>query len=442
MTDRNAKGASRAESSSVASGAVTSKPYRLRRLLYTLAFYRSRGSQLKHELPEEAVRLHKLGPLPGQAVRSTRLWDRFAAAIRTRPWFFVVVVIPTLAAILYYGLIASDLYVAEARFVVRTPSQTAGPTSLGALLQNAGFSRSTDDTFSVHDFIQSRDIVAELSRKNDLVTLLSRPEGDFLRRYPPIWGRRNFEQLYESYNNFVNVEFDTSTGISTLQVQAFRPDDSVRLARAVLASSESLINRMNDRARRDLVETGEADVRRAEKRVADAQLAITAYRLRTRDLDPRAQATASYTLAGQLSLQLANARAQLHQLETASPSSPQLPPLRAGVAALQTQLARANAELTGNNNSTTMQLSQFERLQLEQDFATKALASATASLETARQNAARQQLYLEEIVTPQRPDYAIYPRRLLTIALVLLVSLLVYGIGWLVGASVREHSGR
>jgi len=116
--------------------------------------------------------------------------------------------------------------------------------------------------------------------------------------------------------------------------------------------------------------------------------------------------------------------------------------LRASVAALQAQLARANSELTGHDNSTTVQLSEFERLQLEQEFATKALASATASLETARQNAARQQLYLEEIVTPQLPDYPIYPRRLLTIALVLALSLLVYGIGWLVGASVREHAGR
>ena len=79
--------------------------------------------------------------------------------------------------------------------------------------------------------------------------------------------------------------------------------------------------------------------------------------------------------------------------------------MRASVAALEAQLARTNAELTGQNNSTTVQLSQFERLQLEQDFATKALASATLSLETARQNAARQQLYLEEIVTPQRADY-------------------------------------
>jgi capsular polysaccharide transport system permease protein len=399
------------------------------------------GIKLKHERPEQAFRLQRLeGLAPDAPSRPFR--GRLAALTRARLWFVGVVVIPTLAALLYYGLIASDMYVAEARFVVRTSSQPSGLSSFGALLQNAGFSRSTDDTFSVHDFIQSRDIVAELAHKTDLVALLSRPGGDIFRRYPPVWGRRNFEQLYESYNTFVHVEFDTSTGISTLAVEAFRPEDSVRLARAILGSSESLINRMNDRARQDTVAMAEGDVRRAEKREADAQVAITAYRLRTRDLDPRAQARASYTLAGQLSLQVANARAQLRQMEAASPASPQLPPLRASVSALEAQLTRANAELTGRDNSTTVQLSQFERLQLEQDFATKALASATVSLETARQNAARQQLYLEEIVTPQLPDYPIHPRRLVGTLLVFTVSLLIYGIGWLIGASLREHAGR
>jgi capsular polysaccharide transport system permease protein len=397
---------------------------------------------VKHESIDQTLQLRKVAE-PALAPEPAPAWySRCIAFGRARPWFIGIVVAPTLASTIYYGFIAADLYVAEARFVVRSASQPQGITSLGAFLQTVGFSRSTDDTFSVHEYMQSRDIVAKLSREKDLVSLLTRPEGDFVRRYPPPWGRRTFEQLYETYKSFIDVEFDTSTGVSTLQVEAFRPDDAVRLSRAILASSEALINRMNDRARRDTVDMAEADVRRAEKRVADAQLAITQYRLKTKDLDPRAQATTSYTLVGQLSLQLANAQAQLRQLEIASPASPQLAPLRGSVAALQAQVDRENARLTGRGDSAALQLSEYERLQLEQQFATMALTSATASLETARQTAARQQLYLEEIVAPQLPDYPIYPRRLLDIALVLLFSSLIYGISWLVSASVREHSGR
>jgi len=38
-------------------------------------------------------------------------------------WFWAVVGLPTLAAGVYYFAIASDLYLSEARFIVRSPKQ-------------------------------------------------------------------------------------------------------------------------------------------------------------------------------------------------------------------------------------------------------------------------------------------------------------------------------
>lgn len=397
---------------------------------------------MKPDFLEQAVQFRKVAevlPPPGVQPPWYAL-SRLGRFARAYPWFIAIVVLPTLLATLYFGLIAADLYVSETRFVVRTAAQPQGSTSLGALLQSVGFARSTDDTFSVHDFILSRDIVAELREKHELEVILSRPEGDFLHRFPPFWADPTFEQLYRTYKSFVSVMFDTSTGISTLEVRGLRPEDAHRLASVILAASEGLINRMNDRAHSDTVRAAEADVKRMEQRVVAAQATITQYRLKTRDLDPRAQATTSYTLLGQLSLQLANAQAQLRQVEIASPNSPQIASLREGVNAIRAELARENARLTGQSGSTATQLSGYESLLLEQEFATKALASANASLEAARQTALRQQLYLEQIVKPLVPDYPIYPLRLLNILLVLVVSLLVYGIAWLVSASVREHS--
>ena len=370
-------------------------------------------------------------------------WLRKAIGfVKQKPWFAITVVIPTLLATLYYGIIASDLYVAETHFVIRSAAQPQGAASLGTFLQSVGFSRSTDDTFSVHDFIMSRDIVNDLAAKQNLKSILTRPEGDFIHRYPPAWGHNTFEQLFNSYKNLITVEYDTSTGISTLEVRAFRPEDAYSLAQGILSRSENLINRMNNRARADAVAAAQFDVNKAEKRVSRAQEAITQYRILTRDLDPKATATTSYTLLGQLLLQQANSRAQLAQLKSMSPNSPQIPSLNTTVSAIQAQINKANGQLTASKGSTTEHLSNYEKLLLEQEFATKALASASLSLETARQTANRQQLYLEEIVAPKVPDYAIYPKRILDTILVLMVSLLIYGIGWLISASVREHSGQ
>src|ERR1017187_9272855 len=65
--------------------------------------------------------------------------------------FLITVFLPTLISIIYFGFIASDIYISESRFVVRSPEHQAS-TGLGALFQGAGFSRSQDDTYSVHDY--------------------------------------------------------------------------------------------------------------------------------------------------------------------------------------------------------------------------------------------------------------------------------------------------
>ena len=51
-------------------------------------------------------------------------------------WLFLLtVIIPTACAILYYGFMASDVYVSEARFVVRSPDKPS-MTGLGVLLKS------------------------------------------------------------------------------------------------------------------------------------------------------------------------------------------------------------------------------------------------------------------------------------------------------------------
>src|SRR6476646_82181 len=72
--------------------------------------------------------------------------------VLTSPLFLFAVLIPTLVASAYYGLIASDVYVSESRFVVRSP-QRPQFSGIGALLQGGSFARSQDDTYSVHDYV-------------------------------------------------------------------------------------------------------------------------------------------------------------------------------------------------------------------------------------------------------------------------------------------------
>jgi len=64
-------------------------------------------------------------------------------------------------------------------------------------------------------------------------------------------------------------------------------------------------------------------------------------------------------------------------------------------------------------------------------------ASAFTSLEAARLEAQRQQLYLETIAQPNLADYPLYPKRMISFGMVLASCLLAYGIAWLLVVSAR-----
>jgi capsular polysaccharide transport system permease protein len=356
------------------------------------------------------------------------------------PWLWGIVGLPTLIAGVYYFAIASDLYLSEAKFIVRSPKQVQ-TSGIGALLQSTGLGRAEDDTAAVQDFITSRDAVRKLEQKNNLREVFNRAEGDFVMRFPGIlFWRKDFEALFRRYDHFVSVETDTSTGVTTLAVKAYRPEDSQMLATALLNYSEQLINELNERARRDALDTARREVERAEQRISQIQKDLTAYRVQQKMLDPKSASSAVLELIGQMNAAQTNARAQLGELLNNSPNSPQIPLVKTRIASLDKLIAEERAKLSGQSDSVVASLTEYERLTLDRELAEKALASAFTSLEAARLEAQRQQLYLERIAQPNLADYPLYPKRVVSFITVFATCLLTYGLAWLLVANVREHS--
>jgi capsular polysaccharide transport system permease protein len=355
-------------------------------------------------------------------------------------WLWAVVGLPTLAGAVYFFGIASDLYLSEARFIVSSPKQVQTNT-IGALLQSSGLTRANDDTAAVQDYMTTRDAVRKLEEHNDLRAVLTRPEGDFVSRFPGVaFWRRDFEALYRSYGHFVSVETDTTTGLSTLSVKAYRPEDAKMIATALLGYSEELVNELNERARRDAIDLAQREVDRAEQRIAQIQEELTAYRVKQKMLDPKSASSGVLELIAQLSAAQATARTQLSDLLKTSPNSPQIPVVKTRIDSLDKLIAEERGKLSGQSDSVVAAVTEYERLTLDRELAEKALASAFTSLEAARIEAQRQQLYLETVAQPNLADYPLYPKRAISFAVLVVSCLIVYGIAWLLVASAREHA--
>ena len=352
--------------------------------------------------------------------------------------FLFTVILPTIIATIYFGLVTSDVYVSESRFLIRSPEKQA-VSGIGALLQGAGFSRSQDDIYTVHDFMVSRDALQVLNNKLALEKAFSNSNVDIFSRFAAFGIDRNFESLYKYYQKRISIDTDSTSAISVLKVSAYTAEDAYRINEMLLEMGEGLINQLNERGRQDMIRFATSEVGNAEKKAKAAALALSGYRNEKSVFDPERQSALQLQLVSKLQDDLIATRTQLDQVRSITPANPQIPALQKRIGSLQSEMDAQMARVAGSGTSLTNKAAEYERLALERTFADKQLGTALASLEQARNEAQRKQLYLERIVQPSKPDVAVEPRRLRAIITTLILGLIAMGVLTILIAGVREH---
>jgi capsular polysaccharide transport system permease protein len=343
---------------------------------------------------------------------------------------------------LYFFLFAANQYVSQAQFQVRGGSPVA-PTGLGQLLGGlTSTSGDSESANSVKAYMISRDAVQDLSSElktqgKSLDAMFQKPALDLFGR---LRGHPTAEQRLKYFRRQVDVAVDSETGISTLTVRAFSPEDSAELASRLLDGGERLVNQLSRRAEDDAVSLADRQVRRAETRVNQAQTQLTAFRNNEGSVDPSKSSALVMTVAGELEGKLAQAKAELAaQSHYLTPDSAALKLAQAKVQALQAQIQAQNSRLTGGKGALAPRLSRYEELSLEKEFAEKEYASALAAQQTALIDSQKQHSYLVRIVEPRPAEESTYPKRWLTLLSSFVLLTLAYGVGWLVIAGIKEH---
>jgi capsular polysaccharide transport system permease protein len=307
------------------------------------------------------------------------------------------------------------------------------------MMQSAGFRPASEDAMGVRDYLQSHDAVAALRNRLDLVGIFRRPEADPIARL--WWEEPSAERLLDYFLRMVTAEYDTTSGITALRVKSFRAEDSHLLTTELLRLSEGVVNRLNQRLQDDALRVAREEVGRAEARLATAQEAITAFRERERAVDPSRSAALAIDNLGKLEGALAQARAELAEaLRFARADNPRVLQIRNRIEGLDAQVREERQRISTADAGNSQQIGEFERLGMERELAQTQLASATASLERARGEAQRQQIFLLRVVEPNLAEWPRYPRASLNVLYIFICLSVAYGLAWLLVAGMREHA--
>jgi capsular polysaccharide transport system permease protein len=262
---------------------------------------------------------------------------------------------------------------------------------------------------------------------------------DLFSRFAGLGWDNSFEALYRYYQKHVTVDLDNLSSISTLSVSAFTPTDAYQLNEKLLEMGENLVNQLNERGRQDMIHFAAAEVATAEQKAKAAALAVSNYRNLKGVFDPEKQSALQLQQVSKLQDELIATQIQLAQIRTLTQDNPQIPSLQKQIATLQSAINSETAKVAGGDRSLANKSTDYEGLMLERGFAEKQLAAAFTSLEQARNDAQRKQLYLERIVQPSKPDVAMEPRRIRNVFATFVLGLIAWGILTMLLAGIREH---
>ncbi|GAC1553159.1 MAG: hypothetical protein NVS2B5_11360 [Beijerinckiaceae bacterium] len=357
----------------------------------------------------------------------------------------ICVVLPSICYFFYGAFFESSEYVAEARLTVRAAQEQKQSISSEAMsviskITGSGGQSSVQDSFIVQNYIKSRSIIADIGGRDYLENIYARQDVDYFSR---LRKDADLEDLWKYWKTKIKVSIDTLSGIITLQVQAYTPEDALKTAQGIVDLSENLVNDISKRSRSDAVERAESEVKLFSEKLAQARRRLLEFRNQNVLIDPLARAKSVGEMIGQLTLerlQIDNNLKSLSGVLSIDSPSQRLQTIR--LEAIDKQITALEQKLTDakGNESVSAQLGTYEQLELNEKFAERMYSISQASYERARQEREKQLLYLVVVVRPTTPESATYPQVTLTTSLFFSSLLILWGIVALLVAAIKDQA--
>ena len=350
-----------------------------------------------------------------------------------------IIVLPMLLLVVYYGLVAADRYVSEAKVVVKRSGDLA--SSLGGFslpfLGSVG-SASGEDALHLREFIHSLDLLERLDKQINLRQEFALKGLDVFEMLPPWASKEDFLKLYRKR---VEVGFDDKTGVLGIVTQGHTPEFAQQFNQAILAEAERFINELSHRVAREQLEFANGELQRSRKDLDQARDRLLAFQNSNTVLDPAATAEITQRVIAELEAQLASREVELNTLSGMLQSdAAQVVTLRQTVAGLKRQIRTEQKKLTSTKGGALNKVAaEYLDYRAMVDFQSDVYKISLATLEKMRLEAARKVKSLAVLSSPHLAEEAKYPRRAYMLGAWLFALCLLFGLVRLTLEIVEDH---
>jgi capsular polysaccharide transport system permease protein len=359
----------------------------------------------------------------------------------------IFVLLPFLIFSFYQVILASPRYESQAKLIVKEPDGMATLDPAMAIMSGFGVSSGSSDTELVKAFIYSTDMLTYIDQELSISEHFSSTEYDFFSR---LSAEASNEDKLSFFQDRVLVEIDDQSQIVSVFVQAFTPEFSHLISQTVVARAEWFINEIGHTLATEQLKFVQQEHALVEKRLKSVKTELLSFQSRHDLLDPQAEGMALQQIAYQLEGQIVIKRTELRTLRTSmSENAPQVLNVAAQLQSMTQQLENERGRLTDQsaseellpekmNLNVSQILAKFSDYKINLELALQAYTSSQVSLEKSRIEAYRQLKYLVIVESPTQPQEAKYPEVFYNISLFLALTLMIFGIGRIVTATVKE----
>jgi len=330
----------------------------------------------------------------------------------------------TAGAVWYVCNVAENRYDSIAHFSISREDSSQRDTATGLLGMMGDSATSNTDALTAIGFIRSANLLVELEKEFDLHKHYSASEDDILFRLEP---DAPLEDRLEYYRKRISVEFNDSTGLTELTVQAYSPEAAEKVAKRILEHADTFINELNQTIAHKRMEFITSESKRAHDSVKSAKTELLAFQNKHQLIDPSSIIESRLTSVQELKQARIKAEIELESLKLTSPNSPAIKSLDIKLKSLQTQIERQEAEISGESNQKLNQLlAEHKELTYTLEQAQRLMENTDLLREKTRVETLSKSRFFSVIQNPYTPEEHAHPKRVYLTITILLCAFVIY----------------
>ncbi len=359
--------------------------------------------------------------------------------ISYRTVLFVLIFFLPLAVYSYYELrVATDRFHSDSMLSITQDDNSTASLDLSVI----GLPAVADDkdALTLVTFVTSVDMLQYLEAKLRIREHYSNPDIDWLSRLP---AEASLEDFHEYLQSYIVVEYDTSSRLISIHVQAFSREYAHQVLTAILERSQAFVDQLNSRVTLEQTKFFENQLKVSEARVRDAKAELLRFQRENRLLTTETEAATINTIIASLTSTLVAKQGELDvKKRDLNQNSPVIQVLVSEIDSLQKQIAQEKDKLSvGSGGSAVSELAaRFGEIQFNVEFLETIYKSNLTQLERARVEAIQRLKYLIVVTQPSIADASLYPDRLYNIGTAAILLIMAYFVISLLAAIIREHA--